>query len=224
VGRAQPTRMLDERCRRDRPGRGEAAETPSDGAPLSSQSSDLLVVRAQAGDHLAFEELYQRLRPQVARRISHLVGYEDSVGDLVQDTFAAAFENLGRYRRDGSFGGWVLRIATNAARTHLRQKKRSLLRLWRRVEQEEEVPAPLEAVDARTPHLRAVHTALGRISPTLREAVVLFELEGLSLSELASTLEVPLHTAASRVRRGREKLRRVLEKMGYTPAESGERP
>ena len=75
----------------------------------------------------------------------------------------------------------------------------------------------LKSVDETYPTLRAVHRALGQLSDSLREAVVLFELEGLSLAEMSLELDVPLHTAASRVRRGREKLRRSLERMGYAP-------
>ena len=76
------------------------------------------------------------------------------------------------------------------------------------------MPAKGEDLEQSLPSLRLVHAALERLSPRLREAVVLFELEGLSLAEMAVALEIPLHTAASRLRRGREKLRVALQLLG----------
>lgn len=172
---------------------------------------------AQAGDRAAFEELYSRSYPAVVRRLTHLMGPSVSVSDMVQETFINAFRGLPRFRGESHFCHWVLRIATNIARSSYRRSRRSFFRLWERPEEEERVASPLESVDESYPTLHAVHQALRRISPPLREAVVLFELEGLSLAEIASQLELPLHTVASRVRRGREQLRAALERMGFAP-------
>jgi RNA polymerase sigma-70 factor (ECF subfamily) len=143
------------------------------------------------------------------------------VGDLVQEVFLRAYIKIGQYRGEAPFLHWLLRIARNVARTHFRQQGRRRWRLWERLEEETEVPAAQTCVRETSPDLSAVHAALERLSTTLREAVVLFELEELSLKELAAALEVPLSTAASRVRRGRIKLRKILEDMGYSPEISG---
>jgi RNA polymerase sigma-70 factor (ECF subfamily) len=187
----------------------------SEAQTLSAESSEELVSRARQGDRMAFEELYHRYYPPVARRLSHLGGPSAPVSDLAQETFAQAYRSLRRFRGDSPFSHWVMRIATNVARTHYRRGRRSIWRLWDRPEAEQAVPAPGARVDESYPTLHAVHRALEGLSTTLREAVILFELEGLSLAEMAATLDVPLHTAASRVRRGREQLRAILERMGY---------
>jgi RNA polymerase sigma-70 factor (ECF subfamily) len=180
--------------------------------------SDELVRRAQRGDRVAFEELYHRFYPAVAKRLTHLLSpASPQVNDLAQDTFAQAFQNLHRFRGDGHFCHWLLRIASNAARSSYRRERRSIFRLWDRPERQEAVASPLQSVDETYPTLQAVHQALSKLSPNLREAVVLFELEGLSLAEMSADLGIPLHTAASRVRRGRERLRKALERMGYAP-------
>jgi RNA polymerase sigma-70 factor (ECF subfamily) len=185
---------------------------------VSQLDTDALVRRARTGDRAAFEELYHRYYPAVAKRLTHMMGPSSpQVNDLVQDTFAQAYQNLGRFRGEGHFCHWLLRIASNQARSSFRRSKRSILRLWDRPERQEAVASPLKSVDETYPTLHAVHRALESLSSTLREAVVLFELEGLSLAEMAAELDVPLHTAASRVRRGRERLRKALERMGYTP-------
>lgn len=186
-------------------------------AALSSVGSEELVARAQAGDRVAFEELYHRFYPAVVKRLTHLMGPSVSVNDLVQETFVQAYRHLSRFRGEGHFCHWVLRIASNVARSNYRRTRRSIFRLWERPELEDAVPSPIESVDEAYPTLRAVHQALEQLSPPLREAVVLFELEGMSLAEIASELGVPLHTVASRLRRGRERLRKVLEGMGFAP-------
>lgn len=193
------------------------AETP---AVLRTEE---LLARAKEGDRSAFEELYRRYAAPVARRIAHLLGprHASSVSDLVQETFVQAYRSLAQARggEAGSFGGWVLRIAQNLARTHYRGSRRLPFRLWARAEEEQAVPSREAAVDQSYPTLEVVHRALDALSPKLREAVILFELEELSLSEMAAALEVPLHTAASRVRRGRDELRRELRRLGWQPRE-----
>jgi RNA polymerase sigma-70 factor (ECF subfamily) len=186
---------------------------------LVQLGSEDLVSMAQEGDRCAFEELYRRYRPQVVRRLTHLVGPSDDgvVFDLVQDTFIQAYRNLKRFRGESPFGHWVVRIATNLARSHFRRCRRSVWKLWERPETEVAVASVERGVDETYPTLLAVHQALNRLSPSLREAVILFELEGLSLAEMSNELQIPLHTAASRLRRGRHKLRKTLERLGFAP-------
>lgn len=180
---------------------------------LCSASGDELVRASREGDRPAFEELYRRYHPAVVRRLTHLLGPENNVADLCQETFAAAWQQLHRFRGEAPFDHWLLRIATNQARGHYRSQQRRPWRLWERPEQEAEQNAG--GAEPAYPELQAVHRALAELSTRLREAVVLFELEGLSLAELASTLDVSINTAASRVRRGRDKLREVLLRLGY---------
>lgn len=183
-----------------------------------AESSLTLVEQAKAGNRQSFEELYQRFYPAVVRRLTHLCGPSAPVADLVQETFIHAYCSLHQYRREAPVQHWLLRIATNLARSHARQGRSRFWRLWSRPEDEDAVPSPLAALDETYPHLAAVHQGLRELSPSLREAVVLFELEGLSLHELAAQTGLPLNTAASRVRRGREQLRRILTRMGLHPS------
>ncbi len=178
-------------------------------------TTEELVARAREGERAPFEELYSRYSPAVARRLTYLTGVAGPVADLVQETFVQAFKNLGRLRDDASFGHWVLRISTNVARSHHRRTQRRIWRLWDKPDDADRVPSPLASVDTAYPDLQAVHRALDRLSQNLREAVILHELEGLSLAEIGSLQDVSINTAASRVRRGRKRLRGILEGMGF---------
>ncbi len=205
--------------------RGEALNPLQAEKMATEVSSRVLVSRAREGDREAFEELYLRYHPMVTRRLVHLCGPGAPVADMAQDVFASAYRSLARFRGEAPVHHWLMRIATNRARTHHRRRATRFWLLWDRPEREDQVPCPLETVDLAYPHLAAVHQALGRLSPRLREAVALFELEGLSLAEMASELGISINTAASRVRRGRNKLKRILQSMGYEPeADTGAAP
>ena len=176
----------------------------------------VLVTRCRGGDRRAFDVIYGRYCSVVSRRVTNLLGPRAEVDDLVQETFAKAWQKIDAYRGDAPFSHWLLRIATNAARGHYRRQGRRPWVLW-------DGPMPENArshdVPGTTPymHLEIVHLGLRRLSTRLREAVILFEIEGLSLAELAQFLDVPVNTAASRVRRGRDKLRREFVRLGYDP-------
>lgn len=183
-------------------------------------SSRVLVERSRTGDRAAFEELYLRYHKMVLRRLIHLCGPAAPVADMAQDVFTSAYRSIRKYRGDAPVHHWLMRIATNRARTHHRRRATRRWLLWERPDQEEQVRCPLETVDLALPHLAAVHEGLARLSPRLREAVVLYELEGLSLAEMSSELGLSLNTAASRVRRGRRKLKKILEGMGFAPEQA----
>jgi len=173
-----------------------------------------LVRAAGAGQAAAFSTLYDRYCRVVARRLSHLLGPAFAVDDLVQDTFLRVMQGLPGFRGESPFRHWLLRIATSVARDEQRRTKRSIWRLFLDPDTIDEAPAAASSTEAYA-DLLLVHRALQKLSPRLREVVVLFELEGQTLAAIAAELDISIHTAGSRLRRGREKLRHVLERAGY---------
>jgi RNA polymerase sigma-70 factor (ECF subfamily) len=181
-----------------------------------ADADDLLLARAAArGDEAAFARLYERHAGRVAKRLSHLLGPAGGVDDLVQETFVRAMKSLPQFRGDCSFRHWLLRIAMSLARDEQRRARRSIWKLFTEPEEIEQTLAADVADADRYADLVAVHRALAKLSPRLREVVVLFELEGESLAEIAAQFEVPVNTVASRLRRGRERLRGLLHRSGY---------
>jgi RNA polymerase sigma-70 factor (ECF subfamily) len=180
-------------------------------------ADDLLLARAAAkGDEAAFASLYDHHASSVAKRLSHLLGPTNGVDDLVQETFVRAMRSLSQFRGDCSFRHWLLRIATSIARDEQRRTRRSIWKLFTEPDQIEQTLAADVADADRYADLVAVHRALRQLSPRLREVVVLFELEGESLAEIAAQLEVSVNTVASRLRRGRARLRSLLYRSGYS--------
>jgi RNA polymerase sigma-70 factor (ECF subfamily) len=179
-----------------------------------------LLRAAVAGDHSALNGLYARHRGAVIGRLSHLCGPCVDLDDLVQETFLSAFRALGSYRGDAPFRAWLLGIATHAARSHHRRARRSIWRLFFANDEEHSLSASVRAEADAYPELAAVHAALGRLPARLREAVILFELEGRTLVEIATEQGIPINTVAARVRRGRVALRTELSRMGCTEGDA----
>ena len=81
------------------------------------------VDRAAQGDRYAIEELYTLTYNDVYRSAKFLLQDEDTVLDIVQDTYVAAFQNLDRLTDRENFRPWVRRIATNKAKDYIKRKK-----------------------------------------------------------------------------------------------------
>ena len=174
----------------------------------------LLIERHRHGDPDAFEELYDEFSDMVFSVALRLSGNPDDAADLSQETFLKIHRNLDGFRGRSSLKTWIYQVALNCCRTRLR-KKSSQRRLGSRsVRTLEEMPA----LD-RTPEENAiawseaekVMAALQKIPSPYREAVVLRDLEGLSYQEIAGVLRTRLGTVRSRLARGREHLRQILE-------------
>ncbi|HKV06436.1 MAG TPA: sigma-70 family RNA polymerase sigma factor [Candidatus Acidoferrales bacterium] len=144
--------------------------------------------------------------------------------DLSQEVFLRVYRTLPSYRSaQGAFPTWLTSVTRNLLVDHYRRTRRD--RLTDSIEdampQLEEKHSP-----ARTPD-RLAHAAelsaqlqrgLARLSPELREAVILRDLQGLEYAEITSVLQVPEGTVKSRINRGRIELARILEAMGVRPA------
>jgi RNA polymerase sigma-70 factor (ECF subfamily) len=140
--------------------------------------------------------------------------------DIVQEVFLKVFKNIGSFRGNSSLKTWIYRIAVNEAYNHRR---------WFSRHQRREVAlGPEEGVrtyadsladPSRTPFDQAadhetfalVEAALDKLNPKFRAVVVLRDIEDLSYEEIATVLNVSIGTVKSRILRGREALRKILE-------------
>jgi RNA polymerase sigma-70 factor (ECF subfamily) len=139
-----------------------------------------------------------------------LTGDDEEARDLAQDVLIRLHRGLSRYR-EGNFEGWLYRTTVNAFRDRLRKRKR-----LREDALPDEPPGMRtgtiveEAIQQRELQ-DEVQRALVKLPPEYREAVVLRDLQGRSYDEIAEILEVPAGTVRSRIHRGREALRQLLE-------------
>ena len=172
-----------------------------------------LADRHRYGDETAFRELYDRFSPMVYNLCLRLAGDPSRAQDLSQEVFLRVFKGLPRFRGKSSLKTWIYSIALNHCRSRLGRRVLELEdwddQRWSRGPVDP-ARSPEEESMARDGE-RRIAGALLALPVRFREAVVLRDLEGLSYEEIAAVLGVRAGTVRSRIARGRERLRLVLE-------------
>lgn len=167
-----------------------------------------LIANALVGDSRAFDELFGRHQEMVFALCMRTLRNREHALDAVQDTFLNVFRKLDRFSGESAFSTWLYRVTLNTCYDQLRKRKR------RQVDPLPEHHDPADptsqdqysAVEVR-PDIAA---ALDRIPEDFRSAVVLADIDGLPLAEVAAILDVPVGTVKSRVYRGRRLLAEIL--------------
>ena len=190
-----------------------------------AQLAALLVRRCIAGDAAAWEELVQRYHRRIYNICYRFAGSPDDAEDLTQDVFIKMYRTLSSYDLErGAFLTWVTTITRNLLVDHFRKTKQERVTDSLDAapsEHEDALPLSDRLADAGpTPDSQAqsqqvgeaVHHALQKLSPDLREAVILRDLQDLDYKEIATVLKVPEGTVKSRINRGRAELARLLQR------------
>jgi RNA polymerase sigma-70 factor (ECF subfamily) len=191
-----------------------------------------LLERCLAGENSAWEGLLRIYTRKIYSFCYRFTGRTDEAEDLTQEVFIKVFQTLRSFdAAQGSFSTWLHRVARNHLVDHYRRTKKD--RLTGSIEDDldrlEEKPSPgagpAGQVEARE-QKEQLQQALNRLSPDLREAVVLRDLHDLDYAEISQVLGVPQGTVKSRINRGRLELARVLKRMEGKrgPAEAGSEP
>lgn len=192
---------------------------------LQEPEEETLVRRAQEGDLDAFEDLTNRYEKRVYSVAYRILRDAHEAEDVAQETFMSALEGLPRFRRESSFGSWLLRIATHAALKALR-KRRRLDAAPLDCEEEDcieldRLPLPeTVAVWQRSPEelaqnreaMRLIEKALAELDDKRRIVFVLRDMEGLSVRETADILGISEGNVKVRLLRARLELRERLTK------------
>lgn len=168
-----------------------------------------LITRTGHGDRAAFEELYRRFARPVLGLALRLLGDHGRAEDATQDTFAAIWRSARSFHPErGSGSAWLFAVARHAIIDRARQRIDPVTD-----ETSEEVatgPGPAEAAEQSWLSWR-VHAALQRLPERERAVLEAAYYSGLSQSEVASYLDVPLGTVKTRTRAGLARLAALLE-------------
>ncbi len=178
-----------------------------------------LVSRCLGGDESAWEELIRQHTRQVYGLCYRFTGSGLEAQDLTQEVFLRVFRTLKTFRSaEGSFGTWLARVTRNLLIDHYRRTRQE--RATDPIE--EQLPVLEEkgaAASARPDQVLAgreaseiLQAALQKLSPDLREAVILRDLQEMEYREIADVLAIPEGTVKSRINRGRAELARLLRR------------
>ncbi len=185
----------------------------------------LLVRRCISGDAAAWEEIVQRYHRRIYNICYRFAGSNNHADDLTQEVFIKMYRTLNSYDMDrGAFMTWVTTVTRNLLVDHFRKTRQErmtdsldttssdhedAMTLSERIP--DRGPAPDSRVQTREAK-EAVHQALQKLSPELREAVILRDLQDMDYREIATALKVPEGTVKSRINRGRAELARLLQR------------
>ncbi len=181
--------------------------------PLFHVSTDEqeLLERCRKGDRMAWAELYAERAPQVKRFLWRLLGEDNELDELVQQTFVELFRSLPSYREEASLSTWLYRICANLAGKRIRTATRTRRREQAVADAQRVGPAgsspPDDHADARR-RLAIIFDLLEELGPHHRMVWMLREVEGLSGADVAEALGIPPGTMRSRLHEAR---RRVLD-------------
>ena len=191
-----------------------------------------LLDRCLAGEDSAWEALLRDYTRKIYNLCYRFTGRVEEAEDVTQEVFLKVFQTLKSYdAAQGSFSTWLNRVARNHLVDHYRRTRKD--RVTSSLEDElpaaEEKPSPhmepTGQVESRE-RREILQLALDKLSPDLREAVILRDLHDLDYEEIALVLKVPQGTVKSRINRGRLELGRVLKRMEGMrgPAKAGSEP
>lgn len=192
------------------------------GAAHRLDAESQLVERCLQGEQGAWDDLVRTYTKRVYAICFRFTNRDSEAQDLTQEVFLRIFRTLGSFRAgEGSFTVWLTRLTRNLLVDHYRRTKHD--RVTDAIEEKLPVLEEKRSSATRTDSLLAaretsemVQAALERLSPELREAVILRDLQDMEYREIAHALSVPEGTVKSRLNRGRAELARVLRRNRVT--------
>jgi RNA polymerase sigma-70 factor (ECF subfamily) len=173
------------------------------------------LARAQAGDHLAFAQLYSLHKRRIYSLCLRMVGNIAEAEDLTQEAFLQLHRKIGTFRGDSAFSTWLHRLAINVVLMQLRKKGLSLISLDEAME-----PAPEEGPGRSfgAPDLTltgaidrlALERAVADLPAGYRLIFILHDVEGYEHNEIAAMLDCSIGNSKSQLHKARLKLRDAL--------------
>jgi RNA polymerase sigma-70 factor, ECF subfamily len=176
-----------------------------------------LVERCLQGDDYAWEAVVSSYGKRIYNLSYRYTHRRDEAEDLTQEILLRVYQNLKSYRTEsGSFQNWILRVARNLIIDHYRQGRRfpqtgGSEELETMNIRDEKIPNPQRAAEQGEAS-QFLQGGLQALSPELKEAIVLRDLEGMAYGDMAELLNLPEGTVKSRINRGRLELAKLLMK------------
>jgi len=170
-----------------------------------------LVRQIQDGDEMAFAKIVSMYKDRIVNYLYQFTGDYQKAVELSQETFLRVYFKANKYRPIAPFSSWIYAIASNLAKTEMKKmRKLSLVSL-------DDVANDLQAGTYSTDSsdsglIRNLRQALASLHSRYKIPVILKDIEGFSQEEIAEILKKPLGTIKARISRGRNFLKKELEK------------
>jgi len=184
---------------------------------VQAESTDALIERCLRGDQQAWEAIVRQQWRRVFSLAYKFVGKHHEAEDLAQDIFLKLFRSLHTFDRRANFQTWLISVSRNFCIDHYRSVRKERETIDRDISAGDLMPHSKEI----SPHLalerrdrrELLRRAFQALSPTLRSAVLLRDINELSYQEIAERLGLPEGTVKSRINRGRLDLARHVRRL-----------
>ncbi|MCC6543669.1 MAG: sigma-70 family RNA polymerase sigma factor [Nitrospirae bacterium] len=165
-----------------------------------------IIIRASEGDIDAFEMIYREYVDFVSNVACRVVNNRDDAEEVAQDVFLNIYRQLKLFRFESSLKTWIYRITVNTAINYSRKSSKHHSEIAGFIEVSDLVNANERAPDIVGVDFneKVITSLLNAITPDQRACIVLRSIEGLSYQEIAETLQIPVNTVRSRIKRARE--------------------
>jgi RNA polymerase sigma-70 factor (ECF subfamily) len=169
-----------------------------------------MVRRCVEGDTTAWRALYDRHFPDIERLVSSLGITDSEADDICQEIFVIIYRKLARFRGEARLSTWIYRVATREAIRFARRRRlvRGLTEIFVRDRSDTKPADWSESEAGRRHYLRQL---LDRLSPERRLALVLYEIEGLPVNEIARISDCAENTVWTRLHRARTELEKIAK-------------
>lgn len=192
---------------------------------MEDQHTGELVRRCVAGEPSAWEDIVRLHNRRIYNLCYRFTNSPDSAEDLTQEVFIRVYRTLASYSIEkGAFTTWLTTLARNLLVDHFRRGRQDRVTdsIDATISDEPDSislsdrlrdpgPSPADRLASQETQ-KMVQRALARLSPDLREAVILRDLQDMDYKEIAQVLRVPEGTVKSRINRGRTELARLLSR------------
>ena len=194
-------------------------DSTSDSSELVKKDNwdeEAMVRRMQKGDRLAFQQMYRLYSPRLFQRVLRLTNNFEQAEDCLQQVFTEVVDKMHTYRGDGVFLAWLNRITTNTVFQMFRKQRSKqafigkFTDFWRHLGPGGEEQVLAEALFVQEERKQLLHSILEQLDFRKRIVILLCDLEGRTLEDVARELDIPKGTVASRLHNGRRELRTRL--------------
>jgi len=170
-----------------------------------------LIVQVQKGDEMAFKEIVRIYKDKITNFLWQLSGDYQKAVELSQETFMRVYFKAHKYRPIAPLSSWIYAIASNLAKTEMKKMRRVPFVSIEEVQNS----LPVKGEDSNPSEsslIRKLRKALDSLHPRYRIPVILKDIEGFSQEEIAQIMKKPVGTIKARISRGRNYLKKELEK------------
>jgi RNA polymerase sigma-70 factor (ECF subfamily) len=179
------------------------------------QSDEQIAELIQKGEKEKFGILMERYDKKLSNYGRKFLSDKDNIEDIVQDIFISTFQNINSFDPSLTFSSWIYRIAHNAFVNGLKkQQKKALLNFDFDIFVSHLVYEDPAVKEKEYEEMRKIIViGLDQLKPKYKEAIILYYLEEFSYKKISDILQIPTGTVGIRVKRGRDALKKIYEKM-----------